>query len=99
MTRWTRREMLVAASGAAAAGVLASSTGADAQPVKFSAGTEPPKLKAPPNATDCHHHIYDARFPADPTATLRPADALVDDYRALQKRIGTTRNVLVQPST
>src|SRR5262249_59728079 len=27
------------------------------------------------------------------------ADALVDDYRSLQKRIGTTRNVLVQPST
>jgi hypothetical protein len=95
-TRWTRRDMLVAA---AAAGVLGSSTGADDQQVKFSAGTEPPKLKAPPNATDCHHHIYDARFPADPTATLRPADALVDDYRALQKRIGTTRNVLVQPST
>jgi D-galactarolactone isomerase len=44
-------------------------------------------------------HIYDARFPADPGATLRPADALVDDYRLLQKRIGTTRNVIVTPST
>jgi predicted TIM-barrel fold metal-dependent hydrolase len=44
-------------------------------------------------------HIYDARFPVDPSATLRPADALVDDYRQLQKRIGTTRNVIVTPST
>jgi predicted TIM-barrel fold metal-dependent hydrolase len=44
-------------------------------------------------------HIYDARFPVDPGATLRPADALVDDYRLLQKRIGTTRNVIVTPST
>ena len=96
--RWTRRHVLAAASGAVAAGVLAPSTSAEAQ-VKFSIGTEPPKLKAPPNATDCHHHVYNARYPVDPGATLRPPDALVEDYRALQKRIGTTRNVLVQPST
>src|SRR5213592_2765408 len=63
------------------------------------AGLVAPKLKAPPNATDCHHHVYDAKYPVDPKATLRPPDASVDDYRALQKRIGTTRNVLVQPST
>jgi predicted TIM-barrel fold metal-dependent hydrolase len=97
-THWTRRHVLKAATAAAASGMLASSTRAEAQ-VKYSTGTEPPKLKAPPNATDCHHHIYDARFPADPSATLRPPDALVADYRALQKRIGTARNVLVQPST
>jgi len=53
----------------------------------------------PANATDCHHHIYDAKYPVDPKATLRPGDALVEDYRAVQKRIGTTRHVLVQPST
>jgi len=56
-------------------------------------------LRAPPNAADCHHHIYDARYPADPKAVLRPGDALVEDYRALQRRIGTTRHVVVQPST
>jgi D-galactarolactone isomerase len=67
--------------------------------VKYSTGTAPSKLKAPVNATDCHHHIYDARYPVDPRAMLRPPDALVDDYRGLQRRIGTTRNVLVQPST
>jgi D-galactarolactone isomerase len=93
---WTRREILKIFPGAALA---AQARPAFAQAVKWSAGSERPKLKAPANATDCHHHIYDARYPVDPRATLRPADALVDDYRALQRRIGTTRNVLVQPST
>ena len=69
------------------------------EPVPWSSGTDLPKLKAPANSCDCHMHIYDAHFPADPGATLRPADALVDDYRRLQKRIGTTRNVVVTPST
>jgi D-galactarolactone isomerase len=69
------------------------------QQVPWSSGTELPKLKAPANSCDCHMHIYDARFPVDPRATLRPADALPDDYRLFQKRIGTTRNVVVQPST
>jgi hypothetical protein len=44
---------------------------------------------SPANAADCHHHIYDAR----PEAALRPPDALVEDYRALQRRI--SRNVIV----
>jgi D-galactarolactone isomerase len=44
-------------------------------------------------------HIYNGRFPVAPNATLKPADALVSDYRLLQKRIGTTRNVIVTPST
>ena len=67
--------------------------------VPYSSGTEAPKLKAPANACDCHMHIYNSRFPVAPTATLRPLDASVSDYRMLQKRIGTTRNVVVQPST
>jgi D-galactarolactone isomerase len=99
--RRDRRELLKTALGAAAASA-ASLTGpgrAQAQAVKWSAGSEPAKLKAPPNAADCHHHIYDARYPADPNATLRPPDALVEDYRALQRRIGTSRNVIVTPST
>ena len=44
-------------------------------------------------------HIYDSRFPAAPNAKLRPGNATVDDYRRLQKRLGTTRNVVVTPST
>jgi predicted TIM-barrel fold metal-dependent hydrolase len=98
---WNRREVLKGASAAVAAGLLGARgrPAAAAQSVKWSAGSDAPKLKAPANAADCHHHVYDARFPVDPTATLRPPDALVADYRALQKRLGITRNVLVQPST
>jgi D-galactarolactone isomerase len=74
-------------------------TAGRAETVPWSTGTEPPKLKAPPNACDCHMHIYDSRFPAAPNAPLRPGDATVDDYRRLQQRLGTTRNVVVTPST
>jgi D-galactarolactone isomerase len=99
-TPWVRRELLKVMSAGAATGFLAGS-GRDAwaQPVKWSTGTEPPKLKAPANACDCHHHIYDAKYPVDPRSTLRPGDASVEDYRAFQKRIGTTHNVVVTPST
>src|SRR5207237_9445968 len=58
-----------------------------------------PTRAAQADAADCHHHIYDAKYPFDPRSTLRPGDASVEDYRALQRRIGTSRNVIVQPST
>ena len=63
--------------------------------VPNSGGTEPPKLKAPAFASDCHHHIYDtARFPAVP----RPEpNASVVEYRLYKRRIGTTRDVIVTP--
>ena len=67
--------------------------------VRYSSGTEAAKLKAPVNACDCHMHIYDSRFPVAANATLRPPDASVEDYRMLQQRTGTTRNVVVTPST
>ena len=69
------------------------------QQVPFSFGTQLPRIKVPINATDCHHHIYDSRFPADPHSFLRHPDATVADYRLLQKRLGITRNVIIQPST
>lgn len=94
---WRRRDVLI--TGAAAAVLAASGRTAAAQAVKWSEGTEAPKLKAPPNSCDCHHHIYDSRYPVDPKAVLRPGDATVADYRAFQKRIGTTRHVVVTPST
>ena len=92
----TRRRVLTLALGAAAAAVARPGA---AQQVPWSAGTERPTTKAPPNATDCHHHIYSSRFAVDPKAVLRPGDASIEDYRQLQKRIGTTRHVVVQPST
>jgi predicted TIM-barrel fold metal-dependent hydrolase len=100
-----RRDLLktltLAAAGAltGCASATTTTTPTQAGPVKFSAGTATPKSKAPAYAADCHHHIYNSKFPVDPTATLRPPDALADDYRALQRRIGITRHVLVQPST
>jgi len=71
-------------------------TGDEKHIVPHSAGTARPKLKAPANAADCHMHIYDARFPQ--IASRAPVtDAAVPQYRLLQKRIGTTRVVVVQP--
>jgi len=96
--QWGRREVVKMIAATAVAALTRPHPGR-AQQVKWSAGTAPAKLRAPPNAADCHHHIYDARYPADPKAVLRPGDALVEDYRALQRRIGTTRHVVVQPST
>jgi D-galactarolactone isomerase len=96
--RLDRRELLALSAGAAI-GMLGRPDAASAQQVKWSEGTEPPKLKAPANACDCHHHIYGSQYKVDPRSTLRPGDASVEDYRALQKRIGTSRNVIVQPST
>jgi hypothetical protein len=49
-------------------------------------GIGPPRFPVRPKATDSHHHIYDARYPVDPSAQLQPPDATVADYRALQQR-------------
>ncbi|MBF9263564.1 amidohydrolase family protein [Acidovorax cattleyae] len=70
-----------------------------AAPLRFSAGTAAPRTALPAGACDCHVHLYDSRFPVEPAARLRPPDAGVDDLRALQRRIGTARAVLVTPST
>jgi D-galactarolactone isomerase len=69
--------------------------------VPNSSGTEPPNLKAPANASDCHMHIYDgARFsPARPGPQSRMQEnAAVAQYRLLQQRLGTTRTVIVTPA-
>lgn len=70
-----------------------------ATPVPFTVGTAVPRTTLPAGACDCHMHVYDQRFPAAPGARLLPPDASVQDYRALQQRIGTQRTVLVTPST
>ena len=98
-TNMQRRTLLQAMAGAAMMSAGFGAPESRAEGVPWSSGTEAPKLKAPANACDCHMHIYDARFPVAPNATLKPADAKPDDYRLLQKRIGTTRNVVVTPST
>lgn len=70
-----------------------------AAPVRFSAGCATPRITLPAGACDCHVHVYDSCFPAAPGSRLLPPDASAQDYRALQRRIGTTRTVLVTPST
>lgn len=75
---------------------------AAAQPagaLPFSAGSQPPATPVAADACDCHIHVYDSRFPADPQARLRPPDASAADYRRVQQRLGTRRAVLVTPST
>ena len=97
----TGRRTFLARAGIAAfsAASLFQSRDARAQvAVPNSAGTESPKLKAPANACDCHMHIYDpARFPMAPSQRVPPTDADVPQYRFLQRRIGTTRVVIVTP--
>ena len=101
MTSWnpSRRGVL----GGAAAAAIGGSLGADPRPahaqyaVRYSTGSEAPTFKVPPNATDCHFHIYDNRFPPAPGGLPAP-DATPDYYRALQARMGTSRGVVIQPS-
>jgi predicted TIM-barrel fold metal-dependent hydrolase len=66
--------------------------------VPWSTGTEAPTIAVPPGATDCHHHIYDGRFPVAPGVAAKPADATATDYKKLQRRLGISRHVVVQPS-
>lgn len=58
-----------------------------------------PGVQVPAGACDCHMHVYDHRYPAVNEAALTPSDASVDQYRALQARLGTERTVVVTPST
>src|SRR5215831_9027400 len=91
----SRRTFIKQVSLAAASAVARPAL---AQQVSNSSGVERPKHAAPPLATDCHMHIYDAaRFPMPPSKRVPPSNATVAHYRALQKRIGTTRVVVVQP--
>ena len=95
-----RRTFIKRVSMAAlAAGGSAISVGvSQAQQVPNSSGAEPARLKAPAGACDCHHHIYDAiRFPpVQPGGTIIP-NARLEEYRMLQRRIGTSRNIVVTP--
>jgi len=91
-----RRAFLKAAGITAltAAGVVRAQESRAQQAVPNSTGTEPAKTRAPANAADCHIHIYDARFQS---AIPALPGALVQDYRLLQKRTGTSRVVIVTP--
>src|SRR5258708_36082210 len=81
----------------AAAGLVAD-TAAAAQ-VKWSGGSELPRLRAPPNTCDCHHSIYDSRYRAGRRGIPFPGDALVEEHGGVQRRLGSARQVGIRPAT
>jgi D-galactarolactone isomerase len=92
-----RRTFIQGASALAATGLAQREGRAEGAP--NSAGTEAPKLKAPPGACDCHHHIYDpARFPPSRPSAQQVPNARVEDYRLLQRRLGLSRDIVVTPT-
>ena len=57
-----------------------------------------PKLVAPPGAADTHMHIYDTGIPSAPGGPALPGHFPVDAYREVQRRLGISRTVIVQPN-
>jgi predicted TIM-barrel fold metal-dependent hydrolase len=66
--------------------------------VPNSSGTSIPRYKSPPEACDSHIHIYDSRFKMKWPNLRAVTDASANEYRLLQKRLGTSRVVVVQPA-
>src|SRR5260221_1507108 len=56
-----------------------------------------PSMKVPHGAVDTHMHFYDEKVPGKPGAPL-PGHFDVAQYRALQKRLGLERVIVVQPN-
>ena len=75
----------------------ASTASAFSTPVPNSAGVNAPVLPMPLKACDCHLHIYDARFAQSVDAASLQDLATVNEYRLLQRRLGTERAVIVTP--
>jgi D-galactarolactone isomerase len=55
------------------------------------------RITVPKAACDTHMHFYDTKRPGAP-GTFLPGDFTVADYRALQKRLGLERVIVVQPN-
>ncbi|MDR6767283.1 putative TIM-barrel fold metal-dependent hydrolase [Acidovorax delafieldii] len=68
-------------------------------PVPHSVGLNRPQRPLPPGACDSHMHIFDPRFAPSAHWPRTPPVAPVVAYRQLQSRLGTTRTVVVTPST
>lgn len=66
---------------------------------KYSAISSLPDFVLPPDSCDCHHHIFDRRFPyaADDTRDL--PNATVNDYQCFRQHLRFDRHVVVQPSS
>jgi 2-pyrone-4,6-dicarboxylate lactonase len=59
-----------------------------------------PRVTLPPNACDSHLHIFGpaTRYPYSPDRIYTPPHCPLADYRSLQRSLGLSRCVLVQPS-
>jgi predicted TIM-barrel fold metal-dependent hydrolase len=62
--------------------------------------TRAPSFAVPPNACDCHAHIFGdpARFPFIAERNYTPTPALEPQYLEMLATLGVTRAVIVQPS-
>lgn len=58
-----------------------------------------PRLQAPAGSCDCHMHIFDPRFPTRGDSPYTPPAASIEDYRAVQARLGLERVVVIQSVT
>ena len=58
-----------------------------------------PRLQVPPGSWDAHIHILDPRFPVVAGAVYQPPVATVADYRAVQRRLGLQKVLVIQSST
>jgi D-galactarolactone isomerase len=56
------------------------------------------RLTVPPDACDCHVHVFEEGFAVAPTAVSKPPIAPLADYRDVQRALGLTRAVIVQPT-
>jgi len=52
----------------------------------------------PAGACDCHVHVYDTSQPLAPSATFKPPHAPWSAYQQVQRALGLSRVVLVQPT-
>ena len=57
-----------------------------------------PRLPTPPGACDTHMHIYEPGYPLRAEASHPSQPGTLAHYREIQKRLGLTRTVIVQPS-
>src|SRR5690348_14397316 len=91
VSHWHRRTVLGGLVGGMSTAPFAGAAQAALEHVSF---------KVPDGACDCHHHVYDpSRWAYAPAAVLKPPPATIDDYRRCQAQIGTSRSVVVTPST
>lgn len=59
-----------------------------------------PEFRAPPQACDCHFHVFGPaeRYPYGSDLRYAPPHAPLEDYLALSRSLGIERYVFVQPS-